>query len=68
MQVGAWIAHVLHVGGRVQPVQNIGQFLRVTWLNSALAPIVEEVFQAFVGKAGDHGRSVTDEVTTGKER
>src|SRR5919108_5177471 len=67
MQALSRVTHILHLMCRVQPIKDIFQFSGVAWLNTALAPIVEEVLKSLMGKAGDHRGSVTHGVTHSKE-
>ena len=54
--------------GRVKPIKDVCEPLRMPRLDTALAPLIEKVLKALVGEAGDHGRSVTRGVTSGKSQ
>src|SRR5262252_1994570 len=66
MEVCAREAHIFHMGRSVKLVKDVRKLPGMAWLNPTLGAFVKEVFQPFMRKTGDHGRSVTDEVTPDK--
>ena len=51
---------------RVKPIKDVCEPLRMPRLDTALTPLVEKVLKTLVGEAGDHSRSVSRRVTSGK--
>ena len=51
MEIGAGVAHILHLVRSVEPIEDIFQFPGMTRLNTALTSIIEEGFETLVSEA-----------------